>query len=76
MARGATESPYPVERTLFAFGVVDAAMHSAADGKPVAGPHLEMSYAAKHFRAFREMGESWKIVGKRTEDKHLHTLGR
>jgi hypothetical protein len=70
------ESPYPVERTLFASGVVHAAMHSAADGKPAATPHLEMSYPAKDFRAFREMGESWKIVEKRTEDKHLHTLGR
>lgn len=70
------EAPYPVERTLFASGVVDAAMHSAADGKLVATPHLEMRYAAKDFRAFREMGESWKIVEKRVEDKHLHTLGQ
>ena len=31
---------------------------------------------AKDFRAFREMGESWKIVEKRVEDKHLHTLGQ
>lgn len=70
------ESPYPVERTLLASGVVDAGMHSAADGKPVATPQLEFRYAAKDFRAFREMGESWKIVEKRTEDKHLHTLGK
>jgi len=69
-------SPYPVERTLFASGVVDAAMHSAADGKPVATPHLGMRYAATDFQPFRESGESWKIVEKRTEDKHLHTLGR
>ncbi len=68
--------PYPVERTLLASGVVDAAMHSMADGKLVATPQLEMRYDAKDFRAFREMGESWKIVEKRTEDKHLHTLGQ
>jgi hypothetical protein len=67
---------YPVERTLLASGVVDAAMHSAADGKPVATPHLELRYEAKDFRAFRETGESWKIVEKRAEDKHLHTLGQ
>jgi hypothetical protein len=70
------ESPYPVERTLLASGVVDAGMHSAAAGKPVATPQLEFAYAAKDFRAFRETGESWKIVEKRTEDKHLHTLGK
>jgi hypothetical protein len=70
------EAPYPVERTLLASGVVDAAMHSAADGKPVATPHLELRYVAKDFRAFRETGESWKIVEKRVEDKHLHTLGK
>ncbi|HJZ57670.1 MAG TPA: hypothetical protein VKE74_22070 [Gemmataceae bacterium] len=70
------EPPYPVERTLLASGVVDAAMHSAAAGKPVPTPHLEFRYAAKDFRAFRETGESWKIVEKRVEDKHLHTLGK
>lgn len=70
------EAPYPVERTLLASGVVEAAMRSAADGKPVATPHLEFRYAAKDFRAFRETGASWKIVETRVEDKHLHTLGR
>jgi hypothetical protein len=70
------KEPYPVERTLLASGVVDAAMRSAADGKPVATPHLELPYDAKDFRAFRETGESWRIVEKRAEDKHLHTLGR
>ena len=70
------EAPYPVERTLLASGVVDAAMHSAAAGKPVATPHLEFRYAARDFRAFRETGASWKIVEQRAEDTHLHTLGR
>lgn len=69
-------APYPVERTLLASGVVDAGMHSAADGKPVATPHLEFRYAATDFRTFRETGESWRIVEKRVEDKHLHTLGK
>jgi hypothetical protein len=70
------KSPYPVERTLLASGVVDAAMHSAADGKAVATPQLEFRYAAQDFKAFRETGASWKIVEKRAEDKHLHTLGQ
>jgi hypothetical protein len=70
------KSPYPVERTLLASGVVDAAMHSAAEGKPAATPHLEFRYAAQDFKAFRETGASWKVVEKRAEDKHLHTLGR
>jgi len=70
------EEPYPVERTLLASGVVDAAMHSAAEGKAIPTPHLEMSYAAKDFRAFRETGASWTIVEKRVEDKNLHTLGQ
>jgi hypothetical protein len=70
------EAPYPVERTLLASGVVDAAMHSAAAGKPVATPHLEFRYAARDFRAFRETGASWRIVETRTEDRHLHTLGQ
>jgi hypothetical protein len=65
-----------VERTLLASGVVEAGMRSAAGGKPVATPHLEVRYAARDFKAFRETGASWKIVEKRAEDKHLHTLGR
>jgi hypothetical protein len=66
------KAPYPVERALLASGVTATAMRSAADSKSVATPHLEMKYDAKDFRAFRETGESWKIVEKRAEDKHLH----
>ena len=65
-----------MERTLLVTGVLDAAMHSAADGKAMETPHLELRYDAKDFRALREMGDSWKIVEKRVEDKHLHTLGQ
>lgn len=57
------KSPYPVERTLLAGGALDAAMHSyQANGKPVETPELEFRYRAQDFRAFREMGESWRVV--------------
>lgn len=57
------KSPYPVERTLLVSGVLDAAMHSHyGDGKAIDTPHLEFGYQAQDFRAFRETGESWKII--------------
>jgi hypothetical protein len=56
-------SPYPVERTLLVGGILDAAMHSHADGgKPIATPQLEFSYTPQDFSAFRETGESWKVI--------------
>lgn len=61
------KSPYPVERTLMVGGALDAAMHShQANGKPVETPELEFSYQAQDFRAFREMGESWKVITAET----------
>jgi hypothetical protein len=57
------EAPYPVERTLLVSGVLDAAMHSNNDGgKVVNTPELEFAYAPKDFSAFRENGESWKVI--------------
>lgn len=57
------KSPYPVERTLLTSGILDAAMHSkAAGGKAIATPELEFSYAPQDFSAFRETGESWKVI--------------
>jgi hypothetical protein len=56
-------SPYPVERTLLVSGILDAAMHSHKDGgKPTDTPHLEFSYKPQDFAAFRETGESWRVV--------------
>jgi hypothetical protein len=57
--------PYPVERTLLVSGVLDAAMHSRAEGKGLATPQLEFGYKPVDFRAMRETGASWKII---TED--------
>jgi hypothetical protein len=55
-------APYPVERTLLASGVLDAAMHARAEGKARKTPHLEFAYAARDFTAMRETGASWKVV--------------
>jgi hypothetical protein len=57
------KSPYPVERTLLASGILDAAMHShAAGGKVIDTPELDFSYAPQDFRDFRETGESWRVI--------------
>lgn len=57
--------PYPVERTLLVSGMLDAAMHSRAEHKGLATPHLEFGYRPVDFRAMRETGASWTII---TED--------
>jgi hypothetical protein len=56
---------YPVERTLLVSGVLDATMHSRAEGKSLATPQLAFGYKPVDFRALRETGASWKII---TED--------
>jgi hypothetical protein len=56
------KAPYPVERTLLVSGVLDAAMHSRAEGKALNTPHLEFGYEARDFTAMRETGASWKVV--------------
>ena len=56
-------APYPVERTLLATGILDAAMESRFhDGRVerLSGPAI--SYQPRDFREMREMGENWKII--------------
>jgi hypothetical protein len=60
--------PYPVERTLLVSGILDAAMHSRASGRSLATPHLGFGYKPVDFRAFREMGASWKIITEHTPE--------
>lgn len=70
------ESPYPIERTLLASGILDAEMHSRRDRKAVATPELEFAYAPRDFRAMREMGASWKIITEATpETKGIVPVG-
>ena len=55
-------APYPVERTLLVSGILEAAMRSHRDKKPIDTPSLDISYQARDFTAMREMGASWKII--------------
>lgn len=57
------QSPYPVERTYLATGILASAMDSRYEGhQPLPTPHLDIMYSPMDFRAMREMGESWKII--------------
>ena len=59
------QAPYPVERTLLVSGILDASMHSRHEGgQLMKTPQLEFAYAARDFRAFREMGASWRILNE------------
>ncbi len=60
------KAPYPVERTLLAGGVLDAAMRSRAEGKALKTPHLGFGYQARDFTPMRETGASWKVVTEAT----------
>jgi hypothetical protein len=57
------EAPYPIERTLLTTGMVEAAARSRAqNGRAVLTPNLHVSYEPRDFRAFREMGASWRLL--------------
>lgn len=66
------QAPYPVERTLLASGMLEAAMQSRAERRPQRTPHLEFAYQPRDFRAMREMGASWPILQKIAEPKEFH----
>jgi len=57
------KSPYPVERTLLASGLLEAAMKShAGGGKVIETPELKFSYQSPDWSTFRENGASWKVI--------------
>jgi hypothetical protein len=61
------KSPYPVERTLLASGLLEAAMRShAAGGKIIETPELKFAYQSPDWSAFREDGSSWKVISADT----------
>jgi hypothetical protein len=62
------EAPYPIERTLLTTGVLEAALRSRAAGDRIDTPHLNIAYQPRDFRAFREMGESWKILTEQSKE--------
>ncbi|QDU25240.1 hypothetical protein ETAA8_03030 [Anatilimnocola aggregata] len=56
-------SPYPVERTLIASGLLEAAMRShQAGGKVIDTPELQFAYPTADFANMRETGASWKVI--------------
>ena len=62
-------TPYPVERTLLASGVLDAAMWSRElNGQRICTPNLEWSYSPTDFSAFRESGASWRVLTRDTPE--------
>lgn len=69
-------APYPVERTLLASGVLDAAMWSRElNGQPICTPNLAWSYSPTDFSAFRENGESWKVLTRETPEEKVFEPG-
>lgn len=70
------KSPYPVERTLLTTGVLAAAVDSKADGgKTLDTPHLRLAYQPRDYKAYREMGESWKIITEEIPEPRGITSG-
>lgn len=72
------QPPYPLERTLLTTCALDAAMESRVRGRlPVKTPSLAVAYQPTDFRAFREMGDSWKILKPDTpEPRGVDPTGR
>ncbi|MFN0198955.1 MAG: hypothetical protein ACKVT0_19585 [Planctomycetaceae bacterium] len=63
------EEPYPTARTILTSGILTASMESyIRGGTIIETPFLKTPYQTQDFAAFREMGESWKIVTKETPE--------
>ncbi len=55
-------APYPVERTLLATGILEAAVRSRAASERTATPYLDITYPARDYRTLCETGASWRIL--------------
>jgi hypothetical protein len=70
-------APYPVERTLLTTGLTAAGVESHYQGdKPIETPHLQFAYQPQDFRAFREMGASWKLLAGLAEPRGFDRTAR
>ena len=71
------KAPWPLERTLLTTGMTEAGMQSRHNGGAIQPtPHLEFSYRPRDVSAFRENGDSWKILTDDVpEPKGLEPLG-
>jgi hypothetical protein len=56
------QEPYPLERTLLATGIVEAAVRSYHDKRAIRTPHLQRAYHAPEWARFRENGASWRSL--------------
>jgi hypothetical protein len=56
------KEPYPIERTLLTGGAIEAAMQSFGAKRPIDTPHLNIAYTPTDFKAFRELGGSWRKI--------------
>ena len=46
-----------------------------ADGRALDTPHLQIAYAPRDYRAFRETGATWRIItGQTPEPKYLGSI--
>jgi hypothetical protein len=55
-------APYPVERTLLATGILEAAVRSRGGAERIATPHLALAYQPRDFSGLCETGASWRIL--------------
>lgn len=69
------KEPYPIERTLLVTGILEAAVRSFNEDRPIETPHLEIAYKPINFQAMRENGKSWDVITVDSEQPVEFTPG-